>query len=467
MNKEFTTISPAEIQKSFWGKICGEQGIAKRVSQARAGHLPNGLILAELSEASESFSSVLADFAPRVLVVSNPNNPLTLIPEQIAVAGGWCALRTKDIASLNEKGIIMNPENGALEQIRSVNQVAEWIQKAATFDQIIESVGPARAAEYAVISEKKLWTQRIIAKLSQIFDRQLSKAEQSEIEKAIDKTERERALMTERYLKLATGNDNLVFQRVVDENIWEDLEKAKTEMFEKVGLSIDRLCQSFPNETPIIKSSALVWAMYSEPYFEVLRQKGFITQKTVFIVEPSLHTYADNLSGNKVVQTIYQDQGIYLDKKGINPNTGFIAFMECLTPEGVNVRKNLGVADVPNVTNWQKLFDGGILDPEQNMVINPKDNLLFVWGVNFLPFGPTKQKLLELVALQELFAEEKKKLSSSFSKSAIQKDKDVRDSMQRKTEELRQSFMVIVRSINSQIASDLKSLFKLLTKGLS
>lgn len=465
MSKEMCTISSDEVQRNLWGKICGEQGITKRVTQAMTGHLPNGLTLPEILKEAEGFSSVLGEFAPRVLIASNPNNPFALVPEQIAVAGGWCALRTKDVAGFNEKGVIMNPENGAIEQIRSVDQVADWIQKAATFDQIIESIGSPKAAEYVVISEKKLWTQRITAKLSQIFNRQLSEEEKDKIEEAIDQTEKDRALMTKRYLGLATGNENLVFQRVVDEDIWEDLEKAKNEMLERAGLSIDGLCNAFPNETPIIKSTALVWAMYSEPYFEILRTRGFITKKNVFIVEPSLHTYADNFSGNKVVQTIYQDKGVYFDKGGINPNTGFIAFMECLTPDGINVRKNLGVAEVPNVTNWPRLFDGGILDPEKNAVVNPKDNLLFIWGVNFLPFGQTRQRLLELIILQETFLEEKKKNASLFSKSA-QKDKEVRESVQRKTEELRQLFLVNIRGVNEQIALDLKNLFKLLTKGI-
>lgn len=465
MSKEtLIQLTPYQTQQGLWGKICGIDGLTKRIDQARRGHLPDGLILRELTDRTD-FEAVLGDnFAPRVLIASDPNNPATLIPEQIAIAGGWCALRTKDVATLSEKCMIMDPKTGLIMPVTSVWQVADWIKQSVSFDQIVESVGFPKGAEYAVISEQGLWSRRLAAKLSDIFDRKLAPAEISAIEKAVARTEQARATMTERYLALATGGP-VDFRRIVDEDIWDDLRRAKSVMLGRVGLPEWKLIDKFPSESPIIKTSSMVWAMYSEPYFDALRRNGYVTKKTVFIVEPSLHTYADNASGNTVVQTIYQDRGKYFDPKGINPNTGFIAFMECITESGVNVRKNLGVGQVPNISNWRNLFENGTLTPDKNLAIEPRDNKLFVWGLNFLPFGATRQNLLRLVKLQEEFIKEKLAITSSVPSSSM-RDPNARKTIQGRVEELRQQMLQRVNRENEQIADALKGLFARLTEGL-
>lgn len=466
----------SQIQEKLWGKLCGtaiesgdkenqNSGLLKRVRQARAGHLPQGLTLPQLSEDSKGFEEILGDFAPRVLAVSNPANPLTLVPEQIAIAGGWCALRTKDVALLDEQGVIMDPASGRLEPILDTGQVADWIEKSVSFDQIVESVGPACGAEYAVISERKLWTQRLTAKLEARFGRKLELREKNEIERAIEKSENIRSRMTRRYLQFVTGNSSLPFQRIVDEDIWEDLEMAKAETFAAIRLSEKRLCRLFPREEPIIKSASLVWSMYSQPYFEVLRENGFISKKNVFIVEPSLHAWTDNRAANEVVQRIYQNKGRYLDPNGINANTGFIAFIECVTESGVNVRKNLAVGEVPNISNWKQLFENGPLSLEKNLVIEPRENKLFLWGVNFLPFGTTRDCLLRLVSLQEEFIQEKGRINMGFA-GAAKRDPAVRESLQRKVNELRQEILDEVRDENEQIAGWLKGLLSYITEGI-
>ncbi|MDP3998240.1 MAG: hypothetical protein Q8P89_01320 [bacterium] len=466
----------SQIQEKLWGKLCGtaiktgdkenqNSGLFKRVRQARGGHLPQGLTLPQLSEDDKGFERILGDFAPRVLAVSNPGNPLTLVPEQIAIAGGWCALRTKDVALLDQEGLIMDPESGRLEPISSVGQVTSWIERSISFDQIVESVGAACGEEYVVISERKLWTQRLTAKLEARFRRKLISLEKNWIEKAIEKSERARAEMTRRYLQFATGNQSLPFQRVVDDDVWEDLKRAKTETLAAADLTEERLCEMFPGETPVIKSATIVWAMYSQPYFEVLRENGFISKKKVFIVEPSLHAWTDNRAANEVVQRIYQDRGKYLDPSGINADTGFIAFIECVSEGGVNVRKNLGVGEVPNISNWRQLFEDGPLALEKNLVIEPRENKLFLWGVNFLPFGPNCDCLLRLTELQEEFIKEKGKINMGFG-GAAKKDPAIRESLQRKVNELRQEILEKVRDENEQIAGNLKGLLSYLTGGI-
>ncbi len=467
MRNEQLQLSPPEVQRNLWGKLCGEQGIQKRLDQARRGHLPSGLSLAELYGEEERFAAVLGEFAPRVLIVSDPSNPLSLVPEQIAVAGGWCALRTKDVANLSQQGVIMDPQTGALQTVRNVDQVACWIQQSVTFDQIVESIGAPNASEYAVISEKRLWTERLVAKTGAIVGRKLNQKEQDALEQAVDISEKVRAEMTKRYLQIVTGNENIIFTRVVDEDIWKDLRLAQAEMLSYVGLSIAKLQAMFPKDAETIKTSAMVWAMYSQPYFQVLRDKGLLEKQTVFVVEPSLHTFADTAPGNEVVQRIYQEQARYFDPKGMNKDTGFIAFIECVTPEGLNVRKNLAVGEVPNIVNWPTLFmEGQALDPSMNAVVNPKDNKLFLWGVNLFPFGKVRERLLRLVTLQEEFQREKAGISQTFSANELKRNPEARISMQQKVGEIRQRIELAVADENQKIAKELQSLLSQLTRNL-
>lgn len=471
MVKESFINSAADIQNRLWGKICGENtvrldkrgvpvqtGLTKRIELARRGHLPNGLSITELSGDIDRFSALLGDFAPRVIMASNPNNPTCLLPEQVAVAGGWCALRTKDVINLSQQGIIADPYSGTLKEVRSVDQVADWIRNAVSFDQIVESIGAVNAAERIVISEQRLWTERVITKLSVIFGRPLSLDERATIRDSIESSEKKRATMTERYLKIATGKENLNFRQIVDGNIWQDLKYARADMLSRVGLSAKKLQVMFPDDAESIPASAIVWTMYSEPYFDVLRNKGKVSKKTVFVVEPSIHTYADTRPGNEVVQRIYQDKGKYFDPKGMNANTGFIAFMECITPNGLNVRKNLTMGEVPNIANWERLLNAdGILDPEKNAIINVKDNLLFVWGTNLLPFGQTRQSLLSLAELQDEFLSEKGRIGGSYEEPYVK---------QRQVAELREKFIGAIIDQNQRISLELRNLFAYLTSGL-
>lgn len=473
MSKE-TLKTDLEIQDRLWGKLCGSildqrsqeySGLNKKIRRATSGHLPSGLTSIDLSCDGKGFETILGDFAPRVLMVSDPNNAYTLIPEQLAIAGGWCALRTKDVTDLSQQGIIMNPLSGELEKITSVDQVASWIGKSIAFDQIIESVGPVKGAEYAVISERRLWSERIALKLSRVLERTLTPADKNKIERAIDQADIARAIMTEKYLKFLLGDkDGIVFRRVVDDDIWQDLKQARNEMLRLAGLSIEGLKRKFPKENAAIESSSLVWSMYSEPYFDTLRKNGYIRNKTVFIAEPILHACAETLPENELSTRVYQNKGVYFDPDGFNPNTGFIAYIECLTSRGENIRRELRAGEVPNIANWQRLFNGGeMIDPESNAVLNPPDNKIFLWGTNLLPYGKTREALLALVDIQEEFKKERKMINSQFMTGATKPQADTKSLLQRKTGELREAFEKRVVDENIKIAIQLKELFAYLT----
>lgn len=461
--KEFESLNPYEIQQKIWGKTCRPEGIAKRIEQAKKGWLPQGLTIEEASANLDRFSQVLGEFAPRVLIFANPTNPSTLIPEQLAVAGGWCALRTKDVTTLNENGAIMNPQSGQIEPVRSVDQVVHWIQEAVAFDQVIESIGTVKASEYAVISEKKLWSMRVIEKLRIILNKKLSEEEKNAIENAVENAEITRAQITKRYLVYITDNENIVFQRVVDEDVWAGLERARNEMLRRAGLPLDLLQTWYPNERLTLPYSSLVWAMYSEPYFDMLRREGYMKAKRAYIVEPSLHAAAETQSEVEMAISVYGTKGVYQDPKGFNANTGFIAYLECVNGEGKNVRKELPIGDVPNIVNWQNLFRaGGLLDPEKNATLTPSENQLFLWGANLLPFRQVRQALLALSQLQDTFKEEKKRLNGNGQNNNAYG----RVAVQQKVDTLKKELLPKVIEQNIVIASELKKLFSYLTSGI-
>lgn len=462
--KELEPVNPYEIQQKIWGKTCRPEGIVKRIDQAKKGWLPQGLTMEEASADLTRFSQVLGEFAPRVLILANPVNPSTLVPEQLAVAGGWCALRTKDMTTLNENCVIMNPRSGQLEEIRSVDQVVRWIQEAVAFDQVIESIGAVKASEYAVISERKLWSMRIVEKLRIILNRKLSEEERNAIENAVENAEVTRARITEKYIVYITGNENIVFRRVVDEDVWTSLEQARNEMLARAGLPLGLLQKRYPNERFTLPYSSLVWAMYNEPYFDMLRQEGYMKAKRAYIVEPSLHATVETQSDLEMAINIYRSRGIYQDSRGFNANTGFIAYLECVNGEGKNVRKELCIGDVPNIINWQNLFEeGGLLDPEKNATLTPNENQLFLWGANLLPFRQVRQALLALAQLQDTFKEEKKRLNGNGQNN---KGGNERIAVQEKVDALKVELLPKVIEQNSIIASELKKLFAYLTNDI-
>lgn len=471
-------LTPNGIQNRLWGKFCGEtterldrkgqpikSGLTKRIDQARSGHLPTGITLAEINGSMQRFEAVLGDFAPRVLIASDPNGT-TLIPEQIAVAGGWCAFRTKDVATLTEQGCIMNPETGALEKVTDVSQVAEWIEQAVAFDQAIESVGAVRAREYAVISEQRLWTQRIQAKCSAVLGKSLSSDEESRLEKAVVNAELKRAEITRRYIQYVTNNETVIFQRVVDEDIWDDLKTARNLLLGKAGIPLSRLRGMFPND-PTLSNASLVWAMYSEPYFDMLRSRGTIQSQTVFVVEPSLHAYPETQPEMQVAQRIYQERGIYFDPKGFNANTGFIAYLECVSSRGANARRDLCIGEVPNIANWRRILQAGrVLDADNatNASLNPQDNPLFLWGTNILPVRETQRALLTLTEIQGAYKRAKESVASQFTTGPGKVSPEQRTSIQNAMDDLKREYTIQVMDQNAIIAGELKKLFEFLTK---
>lgn len=455
MQKEIATLNAYEIQDKLWGRFYNPAAFSKRVEQAQKGHLPFGRILTD--KPSESFQRrILGQFAPRVALFSATRAPVS----KVVAAGGWCAIRTKDVENFGlKRQVIVSPLTGQEERISSVEQVCEWIRTSACFDQIVESIGPIKASEYVAISERRLWTERMAAKLSDILQRRISERELNLLRDSITIAEATRIEMTRRYLSqvLEINPQTLPFSAVYDSEIWQEIQEARDETLSSVDLSVAKLKAMYPQD-PAIGSASLVWAMYSQPYFDVLRKKGYIKNPLVLISEPIFHAVAESESENEVARRIYQQKGIYL-RKGVNSNTGFVGYLECINNRGQNTRKFLSTGEVPNITNQDQLFEpGNLLDPERQMTLEPQKNELFLWGLNLFPYGKIQKLLIELVEIQESFRQSKQEVAN---KQLPQND------TRQIVEQLRQEYLKMVLDKNMQVATQLKYLLGYLTEGVS
>jgi hypothetical protein len=467
-------------QESLFKPLCGSgkdsSSLQKRINQAQAGHLPQGVTLDNLSPNNlEAFKQILGEFNTKVILVTDPQDFNSLIPEQLAIAGGWCALRTADVNQLNN-GLIINPITNQPEKISSVKQVADWLKKSTTFDQIIEAVGVTIGNEIFAISEARLWSTRICDKLAQIFQQPLTSSETTVITQAIEDAEQTRFKLTDRYLQFVTNNQSPPLFRLVDRDVWQELGEARDELLKTAGVSLEDLSLRLSQPVNYLKDRGRIWAMYSQPYFNALRNKGIITSPQVLISEPVLHSFGTSEADRFIVNQIYHDKGIYFNPSGINPDTGFVVFIECLTSKGKSVRRELPVGTTPNISNWEQLFDRrsfekptsplqGLLAAENNLILNPAENNLFIWGINFLPFGETLTALSRLVDVKAQFNQDKKSRQSQIPKSKSQ-DRQTINSLIGSTANLKNKWQYEVNNINLIIEKNLFDFFQFSTQDL-
>lgn len=471
----------SQQQKFLFQPLCGigneaSSSLQRRIGKAKKGHLPQGVTLDNISPKNlKVFEVVLGDFKSKTILVTDPQEINSLIPEQLAIAGGWCALRTADINQLNQ-GLIINPITNQPEKIDSVNQVTDWLAKSTTFDQVTEAIGANIANEAVAISETRLWSTRVCDKLSQIFRKPLEPQEKEQIEQAVEDAELTRFKLTQRYLQLVTNNQSPSLTRVTDRSIWQELAEARDELLSAANISIEDLSRKFAQSTDYIKNRGRIWAMYSQPYFSKLRNLSFINSPQVLISEPSLHTFATSESGRFIVDNIYHRQGIYFDPQGINPDTGFIVFIEALTSRGKSVRRELPVGACPNISNWEQLFDRrsfsqsdsplrGILAAENNLSLNPATNNLFIWGLNFLPFGETLETLEKLILLKKTFDDDKKTTQKQIPQSERGNRANI-NSLAGSVNLLKTETQYKIQTLNLRIEKDLFNFFQSLTQNL-
>ncbi len=459
----------AKLFKPF-GQTC----FPPRIDQAKRNQLPLGKTLPEL-DGRNQWEKILGPFAVKVGLVTDPENPKTLVPEQLAAFGGWCAIRTADVENL-EKGIIANPKTGLTESIQSASQVARFIEDGVTFDQIVESIGAVNCGSTIAVSEETLWGNRVIEKVKSSSGVRLNAEGEDQIRQAIAEAEQQRFVMTGRYLKMARGFNNL--QRVRDTDIFPILKETRDKLLSDLGIRNPAFLATIGSgkQMPpisVVDGQTLIFTMYTEGYCKALKEAGLTSADKFLIAEPLLHTYASSEALNYLVFRVFGERGngIYFDLKGTNPNTGFGAFVECLTPSATSVRRVMNMGAVPNVSNWEIMCSqekdssplSGILTPERNRELDPARNRLFLWALNFIPFGDTLETLLAVVDTAERFKNEKKQVKGvSTSENKFQ----VSESAQRRVQNLREQCLNDLDLLNQKLACDLEGFFRYLTEGI-
>lgn len=349
--------------------------------------------------------SLLGDFSERALVEPQSIEKL-LPPDSTTALGGWCILRKADSLLLRE-GKLSDPEKGETIPLQSVKQLTNWIERAVSLDQIVGSIGIFSGTNYVAISEDYLWSTRIKAMAERIIS--IEPNDIITIRQAITKSQLIRFEMTLRYMQYLKG-EQVRLVSVVDEDILSDLEEAKKQMLATAGTSVEELEQRYPNESGIDNYS-LVWAQYTGPYVDALRKRAFVKTPNALLLEPADHAYSETQAKAELTRRYFsKPSNRYLAEGGPNSNLGFIPYVESMEPNGKATKTVLPIGSVLNIQNY-KTFLAEIRSSDSIKKTTLSDNMAFILGVNLLPFGKTKELLLQMIQLKNAMKSEKEQLS--------------------------------------------------------
>lgn len=440
-----------------------KHGIRSRVDRARSsmeGMVPRAQTLDELPDDRRAiWTKILGDeFSRRVLLLTDPKPGMNFEPGQLVISGGFCAMRTADTRFIDD-GLTIDPQTGNTAPITNVQQVARFVKESIAFDQIAEAIGTPNhpQLEYVAMSESRLWSDKITKKLEHRAMK-LVPSDKDLIAEAVEQAEVTRHQMTERYLQRLTDNPDLNLVRVPDYEIFEDLERARDDLLVRANVRPKDILHQ--HEYREFNSITLVWSMFSQPYFDLLKAKGYVSPErdTFLMVVPVTHAWADTKTGADLAWNVQRKAGVYL-REGINDRTGLVAYPECTTTSKRSVRRLLNCSEVPSISNWQAMLtETGILGVEQNGIINPVNNSLFLWGLNLLPAGNTLRALDDLVTTSQDFDQEATVIASRLSG---------RGDIQEAVGEARGRFIrERVLPLNEIINRDLRSLFQFVTDGI-
>lgn len=390
--------------------------IASRASGIEAGFIPNGT---DQVEADSKYNTLFGDFGIKVVTISRPSGDQLNDPEQIAVAGGSCLLRSCDQDLLSQEGAVIDPVTGLYQPVTSVRQYCDWLESSIAMDQVVDSVGAVKGRESVIIAETRLWIGRIVDKLSQIFGRELTSPELEQVTTTVIETEQRRFSMSKNYLQYVLGDEYPVNQ-VLDRDIWEELGDVRDEMIAAAGTSIEQLSNAFAVPTASIDGLTRILGMYTGPYFDALRANGYISSEAevALIAEEAPHAQTGSRLEIAVINNTIRAGWGYFDPEGENATTGFCAFVESVSGDGNSSRSSQNVSNVPNTSNWELCFEdtsqssapvAGSLVPENNRTLTLCDNALYIAALNYLPFGETLEAAVGLRELADRFKTEKKK----------------------------------------------------------
>ena len=450
------------MKENIYESLIEASGFTSRADRARnSGQLPQGKLLSKMKETKQAaWMSMLGEsFSQRTILVTEPKGEESLQPAEVSISGGWCAIRTKDVDNL-DKGKIVDPVSGKISELVSVDQVVNFIVSGVCFDQIIDAIGtPSHPdLEFAAISESQLWSQRIQTKTEKVLKRPLSVREKYSIECAVEQAEIVRYLITERYLRMVTQNQGLKLARIPDYAITEELKLVRDELLNSVGLSLTSLKKKYPTESHSADGTSLVLTMYSQPYIELLRQKGYFSssRKNALIAEPVTHAWGNTRLVSDIISAVHRNEGIYFED-GVNPKVGQIAYVESVTGNNKTTRRDLDCSQVINISNWEVLFSSGELTPDRNVFLNPAQNQLFVLRANLCPVGRVMEILQQLIEVQSSYKLEKEAVSAEL-------DRETRTQM---VQDVKQRLLQnVVMPLNAELWLLLKETLSTLTEGI-
>ena len=344
------------------------------------------------------------------------------------VLGGWCSLRTKCVNDLS-KGIFTDPKTGFIQKYKNVDEVADWIAHAISVDQIIESIGMYNGDSYAAISEEYLWSEKVIRIVQKYFSRKLLNSEQDKIRQSIRISDDRRYQITKKYIELVQ-NKKITLTKIIDSDIFSELVLARDKMLNDFNISLVDLGRQLTTNRGLLKNKnkndkkeiqedinfyinnyIIVMLMYTGYYLEILRAKGYVKTAKAIVIEPYAHVQSNEFEGEFKGAVFSSDKGKnnYHIKGGINENIGFIAMDDVSTYACKRVKLIKSIFNVPNIKNYNKFID--ILSTDKNIsILDLRNNPVFMYGINYLPYGKCRKALLEMVDIRNEYLIRKRKI---------------------------------------------------------
>lgn len=318
--------------------------------------------------------NVLGPSYHKTLLMTKGLESISEDADDFTAMGGWCALRTKDVNNLR-RGYIVNSENGKKYKYKSVQDVADWIKKTISIDQVIESVGIFNGKKYLIISETKLWSDKVIFILEKYFQRGLTQNEKSQIYYAIKESEDMKFHATKAYINTFSPITSPKITRIFDYEIFDELTEGRDNLFKKFNIEYDelifpviqRIKERHPNknikqEKQIIEKYArdysMSWFFFTGAYFNILKEKEFVDTNYGLLINPWIYALGEEFEAERVFNSqVFTGNNSYLNPNGINSKLAYVAVNQSETFT-FKVLKTVNSIDLmPNTQNYKNYID--------------------------------------------------------------------------------------------------------------
>lgn len=375
----------------------------------------------------------------KVLTSANLTNSklIDIDLNKVVTLGGWCVLRTKDMQNLR-KGLITDPINGELKRFNRVSQLSKWIRDTQSFDQITDAVLPNNISDYIIVSERRLWSDKIINALEVLFDRSLTIKENNEIYQAVRESEEKKLIYTEKYLR-KFNNKSARVTRFIDEDQYDNLIRRRDEIFNK--FEIDRvklinpllsrkiakhLSLDVAREKEIlvkyVNEYSLSWYFFTGDYFDNILKKFGYTNKSVGLI-PNPWSYAlgkESEPEKEFNKKVFSGKNEYLKKDSINNSVTFIPIAQAETYSFKPYRSHRSIELLPNSINFKRYLANYSHSIEEIQSLYLRQNNALIDAFNFFNEQKVIESLINITKESNKFSSAK----SNFNKNSLITKKD-------------------------------------------